>query len=287
MFRKKKELEVISEILEDMLKNQPLKLDSLQEDTLSSKIQFQLLRLSDQMRGERERITKERDDIKELISDIAHQLRNPLGNIEGYLSLLMQSDVSEKERESYLQAIQVSEQRLHFLTDGFIKMARLEHKMIQIKKESTDVSATILKSILQVQSEAEKKEMEIQLDLPKKIQILHDTNWLGEAIYNVLDNSVKYSNHGSVICITVTSNDMFSKISIQDEGIGIEEGEENRIFQRFYRGERTTVQEGFGLGLYLTREIVLQHEGFIKAKRKKKGLDISIYLPSRITKVDE
>ena len=111
------------------------------------------------------------------------------------------------------------------------------------------------------------------------LEIDHDPNWLGEAVYNLLDNSVKYSPENAVVDISITTNEMFTQISVRDYGMGIEAEEENLIFKRFYRGKKVTVQEGFGLGLYLAREIIMDHDGFMKAKREKKGMTISIYLP--------
>ena len=95
----------------------------------------------------------------------------------------------------------------------------------------------------------------------------------------MLENSVKYSPMDSVIWVSAAQNEMYTRISVTDSGIGIAEGEEGQIFQRFYRGKETDGQPGFGLGLYLTREIVLMHGGFVKAKRKSPGLEISIFLP--------
>ena len=121
--------------------------------------------------------------------------------------------------------------------------------------------------------------------MPEKVICVHDPNWLGEAFYNLLDNAVKYSEVGDKIEVSVSRNDMFLKIQVRDYGIGIEAGEENQIFQRFYRGKRVTTQEGFGIGLYLAREIVNRHGGFLVARRKSKGLLMEINLPSNLLEV--
>lgn len=111
--------------------------------------------------------------------------------------------------------------------------------------------------------------------------IPHDTNWICESIYNLLDNSIKYSPYGSKILITMTNNEMFTEICVEDFGIGIREGEENKIFQRFYRGDNAAGQEGYGMGLYITRDIIQKHDGFLRVRRKKQGLSI-IVLPLRL-----
>lgn len=278
MLQKKKIVETISAELERLINDQPLE-QPVSTDTLPAKVQHQILRLSDKMRGNEEQLSRERDEIKELISEIAHQLRNPLANMEIYIDLLKEGDCTREDQLFYIEAIESAEARIQFLTESFIKMARLESRIIQIKKERLNIESTLLQSILQVKSAAEEKELTINLKVDGKLEIRHDPNWLGEAVYNLLDNSVKYSPKGSAVNIEVTRNEMFVRISVRDFGMGIEPEEENLIFQRFYRGKKVTTQEGFGLGLYLSREIVMHHDGFMKVNREEEGLRVSIYLP--------
>ncbi len=279
MFQRKKEMEAFSEALEKLINGEPADQILHDADTLPSKVEHQILRLSDKIRGQEEQLTKDRDEIKGLISEIAHQLRNPLANMEGYLQLLEEEGNSREQELSYMEAIAVSEKRIRFLTESFIKMARLESRVIQIKKESTVLKGTLLKSILQARAGAEEKGINIRLQMDESLQIDHDANWLSEAVFNLLDNSIKYSPDHSSIDITAQMNEMFAEIAVRDFGMGIERGEENLIFQRFYRGKKITSQEGFGLGLYLTREIVLLHQGFMKVSVQEQGLKISIFLP--------
>lgn len=278
MFRTKNTVKNISRELENLINDVPLK-PPASKDTLPAKVQHQLMRLSDKMRGNEEKLSRERDEIKGLISEIAHQLRNPLANMESYIELLKDTSCDREEQILYLAAIEAAEERIRFLTEGFIKMARLESRVIQIKKESMNLKETILQSVIQAESAAEKKSMYIDLVMEGDLQVCHDANWLSEAVFNLLDNSIKYSPEESQIHISVTKNEMFVQIAVRDYGMGIEAEEENLIFQRFYRGKKVTTQEGFGLGLYLAREIVMHHDGFMKAKREEKGLRISIYLP--------
>ena len=278
MFQEKKEMEALSRNLERLIGGEYLGMAEVSRDTLPSKIQHQIIRLSDKIRGNEERIGREKDEIKKLIAEIAHQLRNPLANMEVYLEMLAEEEASEEERQFCIEAIAASEGRIRFLTEAFIRMARLESRIIQIKKESLYLRDTLLNSILQAKTLSEEKGIQIRLEAAE-IKVPHDANWLGEAVYNLLDNSMKYSEKDSYIDVRAVQNEMFVQVVVRDYGIGIMEGEENLIFQRCYRGKRVTVQEGFGLGLYLSREIVLQHGGFVKARRMSPGLEIAVYLP--------
>ncbi len=278
MFQRRKEWEAFSRILDQMLNGRDPHINVEYQDELPSKIRYQMVRLSEKIQGSEQQLKRERDEIRELIADIAHQMRNPLANIESYLELL--GDVQcEAERQEYVEALKKTSSQLYFLTESFIKMARLENRIIQIKPDAYRLSQTILHSIFQVKKAADEKEIVIDLAMDDALELSHDANWLGEAIYNMLENSVKYSPPHSVIRVSAVQNEMYTKISVSDSGIGIIEGEEEQIFQRFYRGKRTDGQPGFGLGLYLAREIVLLHGGFLKAKRNTPGLEISIFLP--------
>lgn len=278
MFHNKKEWEASSRILDQLLNGRDLHITVEYQDELPSKIRYQLVRLSEKIQGSEQQLKRERDEIRELIADIAHQMRNPLANMESYLELLGGVQC-EAERQEYLGALKKTSSQLHFLTESFIKMARLENRIIQIKPDFSLLSQTILHSIFQVKKAAYDKRIVIDLAMDETLEISHDANWLGEAIYNMLENSVKYSPPHSVIRVSAAQNEMYTKISVSDSGIGIMEGEEGRIFQRFYRGKRTDGQPGFGLGLYLAREIVLLHGGFLKARRNTPGLEISMFLP--------
>ena len=320
--KSRKEMEELSAALEGVINGKEPSLEHISEDTLPSKIRSQILRLNDKMRGSEQALLKEREEIRGLIADTAHQLRTPLANMESYLSLLkadLECRTEEKESSAaksktggaadggsesirmedqayYIRAIVESEEKIRFLTESFIRMARLENGIIQIRKDSRDMEGTLLGSILQAKKMADEKQIKIRLTMSgetgrtKKTYgqekrneaesaILHDPQWLGEAVFNLLDNSIKYSPEGSTIHVSTVKNEMFFRIEVRDEGTGIEEGEENLIFRRFYRGKRVTSQSGFGLGLYLSREIVQKHGGFMKVKRLEPGISVGIYLP--------
>ena len=275
----RKEMEALSEALEKLINGEEPETAGISQDTLPSKVRSQILRLGEIMKAKDQALGKEKEEIRGLIADTAHQLRTPLANMESYLELLETMDWEEKERENYLLALRESQEKIRFLTEGLIKMARLESRIIQIRKEARDLQETLLESILQVKKKAEEKHMEIRQEMTEGEQAPHDGQWLGEAVYNLLDNSVKYSEEYGQILMTVVRNEMFTEIRVCDWGRGIEEGEENLVFGRFYRGKNVSGEKGFGLGLYLAREIVHQHGGFLRLKRQEPGLSVSIYLP--------
>lgn len=282
--RRKLELREIGRIAEDIMNGKPLQAAAPGEETLYGRIEHQLVRMQEMLRGRTEEAEKSRDEIQKLISEIAHQMRTPLANMETYTGLLRERLESGEETKTqpllvYTSALEESGRKLHFLTESFIKMSRLEQGIIQIRKEETDLLQTVKNVLGQIQNQAEEKQICFDITFPEKVICPHDANWLGEAIGNLLDNALKYSAPGGRIELSVCENEMFAKIRVRDFGLGIDPGEENQIFRRFYRGNRVTTQEGFGLGLYLAREIVSLHGGFLLAKRMEPGLLMEISLP--------
>ena len=275
-----RELGEISVCLDNLLQKKEISYYSVQNDTLTSKIFSQIQRVQKMYGGITALVESERDGIKKLLAEIAHQLRTPLSNMETYLTLLEDNRIGDKERETYIKAVEKSENKLHFLIEKFIVAARLENQIIQIHKCDSNLKETVAQAVFQVRKKAEEKNINIIVqgeDADKRV--LHDRNWLCEAICNLLDNSIKYSPVSTDIVVTLISNEMFSEICIEDSGTGIEKGEENKIFQLYYRGKNISNEEGYGMGLFITREIVQKHDGFMKVKRKDPGLIMSIILP--------
>ena len=276
-----KEMNKIYKLTESLINGNELDGSDIGKETLYSKTTNQLIRLQEMLEGRRKEAEKSQYEIQKLISEIAHQLRTPLSNIKNYTELLQESlnETQEVLNAEYMKDLRTSEEQLCFLVESFIKTARLEQGIIQVHMQKENLVETILNALGQIQKKAEEKEIFFQVELPEKIICEHDKNWMCEAFYNVFDNAVKYSKNNSTINITMKQTEMFYKIQVRDYGIGIRDGEENKIFQRFYRGEQARGQEGCGIGLYLSREIVLLQKGMMKAKQMKPGLLIEVNLP--------
>ena len=286
------ELRKAAAMTEDILAGRRLRTSAPGDELLLARIENQLVRIQEVLDGRRKEAEKSRDEIQKLISEIAHQMRTPLTNIESYTGFLRNitetaeqnlegeaSGSNEKIGLQYISALEVSEKKLHFLVDSFVKMARLEQHIIQIHKNEKDLLKTIQNTFGQIQNRAEEKQIRFHITMPKQALCVHDSNWLSEAVFNILDNAVKYSEPGGTVEVSLKQNEMYMKLQVRDYGIGIEEGEENQIFRRFYRGRRVTVQEGIGIGLYLAREIMNLHGGFMTAKKMEPGLLIEVNLP--------
>ena len=136
----------------------------------------------------------------------------------------------------------------------------------------------IVSAIGQIESKAESKQIRI-IYTPVSCTAKFDSKWTQEAVFNILDNDVKYSPEASEITVSVKEFELFACISVEDNGIGIPEDELPRIFGRFYRGRNVAEQSGVGIGLYLSRQIIEEQGGYITVESSGSGAVFKIYLP--------
>lgn len=222
-------------------------------------------------------IGEEKDRIKALIGDISHQTKTPIANLLLYTELLQEEDLSPQARE-YALTLHDQGEKLRFLIDALVKLSRLENGIIALNPQTGPLNPVLD----QVKAQFEKKAAEKGLTLqgkPTDISAVFDPKWTAEALCNLVDNAIKYTEKGSVT-LSVTAYEMFVRIDVADTGMGIGEEEQSKIFTRFYRSERNAQEDGVGVGLYLTREILRNEGGYIKVQSEPgKGSVFSVFLP--------
>ena len=172
--------------------------------------------------------------------------------------------------------------KLDFLLQSMVKMSRLETGTIKIQKKNTPLADTLAMAISNVVIKAEKKKIKIDVQYDEQLEINHDKKWTAEAIFNILDNAVKYTEEGGTIHIVVCRQELFTKISIEDTGKGIALERQAAVFTRFYREPEVHDKDGIGIGLYLAREILTLQNGYIEVHSQVgHGSTFLIYLPNR------
>ena len=249
------------------------------EDTVLSRLQQQVERLASIWAGLNRQAKRERDEIQSLVSDLSHQLKTPVATLQIYGSLLVQPELSPEQRQEYGSRMQRALERLDFLLDSMVKLSRLESGSIRLQPRITEVEELVLNAALQVRRAAESKEINLSIQPPSKpIAVCCDPKWTEEAIFNVLDNAVKYTPQGGWVTLTLESYETYCRINISDTGYGIPPEEIPKIFQRFYRGQSVQAVEGVGLGLPLARKVVQEQGGWIKVSSDHKGSTFSIFL---------
>lgn len=168
---------------------------------------------------------------------------------------------------------------MQWLMASLLKASRLENGMIRFPVEAAGIKETIARSLGHVYGQAAAKDIALAVEEFQDFNLIHNPKWTAEALANILENAIKYSPRHSSIHVGVTRLDLYTEITIADEGIGISEKEYNLIFKRFYRSGMVEQQEGSGLGLYLAQLIVLQEKGYITvASRVGQGSRFSMFL---------
>lgn len=221
--------------------------------------------------------TEERENIKSLVSDISHQTRTPVANIELYTQLLAERELSGEEL-SCVKAIGTQSEKLRSLMEALIKTSRLETGIIAMRIGENDLASIAERAVEQYKPAAGEKNI-VLTSHTKPVDVLCDPKWTEEALCNILDNAVKYTPEGGKITVTMTEYEMFCRIDVADTGVGVTEEELPKIFSRFYRGKNTAGCPGLGIGLYLTRRILSEEGGYIRAARSKSGSVFSVFVP--------
>ncbi len=251
------------------------------QETRESRIVSQLRRIVTDARFREEQAVGEKDQIMELLSDLSHQLKTPLANIVMDTELLQDPAIGgdEARRREFLLHVKSQADKMQWLMASLLKASRLENGMIRFPVEAAGIKETIARSLGHVYGQAAAKDIVLAVEEFQDFNLIHNPKWTAEALANILENAIKYSPWHSSIHVSVTRLDLYTKITIADEGIGISEKEYNLIFKRFYRSGTVEQQEGSGLGLYLAQLIVQQEKGYITvASRVGQGSRFSLFL---------
>ena len=222
-------------------------------------------------------VQQEKDNIKKLVADISHQTKTPIANLLLYCELLQEEKLPESAADN-VNALYRQTERLRFLIDSLVKLSRLENGIISLSVKQQDLRPVLETVISQYMAKADQKGLSLLLE-KTEAKAAFDAKWTAEALGNLLDNAIKYTEHGS-IHISVKAYEMFVRIDVRDTGIGISESEQAQIFSRFYRSREVSEQQGVGIGLYLSREIISSEGGYMKVKSAPgMGSTFSVFLP--------
>lgn len=234
----------------------------------------------------KENLEKEKENVKSLVTDISHQTKTPVANLKLYTALLEEQLQKREVNDSYSQEISMVKEitkqteKLEFLIQSLTKMSRLESNIVKVEPISQPMLPFINEVLEDIKPKAEKKQVHIINNCVDNCTVFYDRKWTKEAIFNVLDNSVKYSNYNGVVKVSLVEYEMYVSIAIEDNGIGIKEEDTAKIFGRFYRAQNVQQEDGIGIGLYLAREILRKENGYMKVSSELgKGSTFFVYLP--------
>lgn len=254
--------------------------ESKYDESELSKVESKWKRFLQDSAMAKQNLETEKANIKGLISDISHQTKTPMANIKLYSELLSEQLEEDSMEAELLEQIQAQAQKLEFLIQALTKLSRLETNILEVVPVKSQVKPLLESAVEEIRKKAEKKEIQIKIEMDFEAEAVFDRKWTEEALYNLLDNAVKYSPAGSEVLISTKWYEMWCVIVVSDRGRGISEEEIPKIFERFYRAKEVQQEEGVGIGLYLVREILQKEGGFIKVNSEVgKGSTFLCYLP--------
>ena len=248
------------------------------DESVPSSLEAKLARFLNGSASSTRNLEREREVVQTLISDISHQTRTPIANILLYASLLAEGDLPPEQAEQAAVLAQQGE-KLSFLIQTLVKASRLETGIFAMDPQVHGVQRLLDAVLIQGRQKARERGLSLTAE-PTFAQARFDEKWTAEALYNLVDNALKYTPQGGKVALSVREFELFCAIQVEDNGPGIPEGEQGAIFGRFYRGEAVRDQEGLGIGLYLAREVVTREGGYIRLNSSPgQGSRFSLYLP--------
>src|SRR5256886_6870070 len=230
---------------------------------------------------------KKMDQVRrDFVANVSHELRTPLSILRGYIETLL--DNSKTPHEELLRILRVMERhsnRLELLVEDLLTLAQLESGNPDLQLEIVDLPEFLREMIRDWEKKLATKQLSIVVDIPPTLSpIRADRTRLQEALYNLLDNAVKYSREHGKIRLSVRQSDNKIELSVSDEGIGIAREDLPRIFERFYRADKARSADkvrGTGLGLAIVKHIAQLHGGRVEAESEVgRGTTIRVILPA-------
>lgn len=208
-------------------------------------------------------LKKDKESLKDSLSDISHQLKTPLTSINLMIDTLRHQDnLSSTERRELLNNIHRKISNTNFLVHSLLKLSKFDANTIEFNRQNNTLSK-ILKEVLDnLSTLSDLKDIKINIKGSKDISLYCDYKWEVEALTNIIKNCIEHSNNSSKIDITYQKNDIFTKIIIQDNGCGISKKDLPHIFERFYKAQNSS-KDSIGIGLSLAKTIIEKDNGYI------------------------
>jgi signal transduction histidine kinase len=226
----------------------------------------------------------ERDRYRQTIHFVTHEMRTPLTAIQGSSELMGRYALPEEKRKQIAELIHAESKRLGRMIEMFLSVERLSAGQVDLKREMIPAGALMAGCVQRAMPLAERKQIRIVTEpAPGEVVLTGDRELMEYAFYNLLTNAIKYSPPSTHITLTSGRENGHVRLSVKDQGIGMDRKEVKKIFQKFYRTQRAeqTGEVGTGIGLSIVEQIVVQHGGTIEvASRPGEGSRFTLVLPA-------
>ncbi|QUG41927.1 HAMP domain-containing histidine kinase [Psychrobacillus sp. INOP01] len=218
---------------------------------------------------------------REFVTNVSHEVQSPLTSISGYALVLKQVDLSDHERSRYLDIIIAEAKRMSKMSDSLLKLSILESQSKQLRLTTLSLDEQIRRVIVALQPQWSARNIHFELDL-QTVKVTADHDQLNQVWTNILRNSIKFSEDGGVINVNIKQDIKNAAVRISDTGIGIHLEDQKRIFERFFKADRSHSRkyDGSGMGLAIVKQIVSLHQGDIRVESEPgQGTTFIVTLP--------
>ena len=225
---------------------------------------------------------KEKDAVanmrKEFSANVSHELKTPLTSISGYAEIMKSGLVKPEDMKGFAERIYNEARRLITLVEDIIKLSKLDEGNVQLEKEEVDLYKLTREILTRLSPQAAKRKVHVEVT-GEPVEYVGIRQILDEMIYNICENAIKYNKEGGKLIVWVGNTLQGKKVCVTDTGIGIPENETDRIFERFYRVDKSRSKQtgGTGLGLAIVKHIAVMHKAELKIESELgKGTEIKI-----------
>ncbi|MEC0240223.1 HAMP domain-containing sensor histidine kinase [Paenibacillus dokdonensis] len=218
---------------------------------------------------------------REFVTNVSHEVQSPLTSISGYALALKQVNLSDHERSRYLDIIITEAQRMSKMSDSLLKLSLLESQSQQLRLVTLSLDEQIRRVIVALQPQWSARNIRFELNL-KAVRLMADHDLLNQVWTNIIGNSIKFSMDGGIINVSIKQDIKNVIVRISDTGIGISYEDQKRIFERFFKADRSHSRKygGSGMGLAIVKQIVSLHQGDIQVESEPgQGTTFFVTLP--------
>ena len=263
--RDKKIKQITKYINEIKNKKYELNIDENSEDELSN-LKNELYKITIMLKEESEISKKDKENLKVSVEDISHQLKTPLTSITIMLDNLKENpNMDENTKQKFIFEISKQIDWINWLVISMLKLSKLDANVVQFYDEKINLNKFITEIVKNLEIPIEIKNQNIIINGDNEATFVGDYKWQQEAVTNIIKNCIEHNKENGTINIKYEENNLFTKISIKDEGIGIEKEDLKHIFERFYKGKNST-ENSVGIGLSLSKNIIEKNNGIILCK---------------------
>lgn len=220
---------------------------------------------------------------REFTANVSHELKTPLQTISGYAELLANGMVADKDKTAFSEKIYAEAQRMIRLIEDIIKLSNLDEGAVELTRETVDLYVTAENTVRSLLPAAKKANVTLSLN-GENAEIYGIPQLLTAVVYNLCDNAIKYNKDGGTVFLSVKNNAENIVLSVRDTGIGIPKEQQERIFERFYRVDKSHSKEvgGTGLGLSIVKHAAKLHDAKITLESEVgKGTGITVIFPKK------